>query len=345
MGRTALFLVMGLGMGMSAISFNISNTTERALENNYSYYKYMYARNLARTAIHAALRGFDRNTDPDTTKRVSFASGYFGITSARYSATPRDTIRMTAQGWFADTSYLIYTTLYRSTKPFPSINSAIGIRATPVTFNISGNPQIDGSNYDLTGTNLIGSGDVAGVATMNAVDSLSASLALGSNVLGSPPISVDTSTIDPLPFLEEYKLNADYVFNTPGTYASSQTWGSAGNPVIVYCNAGDDPTFSIKFSGGVIGYGILIIRGNLEFNGSFKFFGLVIVDGMNTQVKLGGGGTPQITGGIVVAGNAGAVIGLNGSGSSAKVRYSSQALANAKNIGKLRYYTIIDWYE
>lgn len=344
MGRTALFLVMGLGMAMAVISYNISGTTERALENNYTYYKYMYARNLARTAIHSALRGFDRNTDPDTTATITFANGSYRITSARYSASPRDTVWMTAKGTYADTNYTMYVQLYRSTKPFPGVNSAIGIRAAPVTFSVSGAPEVDGRNYDSTGTTLIGSGDLAGVATMNSTDSATVKTALGSGALGSPPVKVDTSTVDPLPFLEEYEQNADYTYNTPGTYPG-QTWGSAGNPVIVYCNAGDDTSFSIKFTGGVIGYGILVVRGNLQFNGNFKFFGLVVVDGFNTQVQLIGGGTPQVTGGIVVAGNAGAYIRLNGTGSNAKVRYSSQALTNSRNIGKLRYYQIVEWYE
>ena len=115
--------------------------------------------------------------------------------------------------------------------------------------------------------------------------------------------------------------------------------------MITYCNAGDDTNYSIKFTGGVVGYGILVVRGNIQFNGNFTFYGLVVVDGYNTQVQFNASGTPQVVGGVVIAGNAGASVTLKGSGSNAKVKYSSAALDQAKNIGKLRYYTILDWYE
>ena len=117
------------------------------------------------------------------------------------------------------------------------------------------------------------------------------------------------------------------------------------NPAIVYCNAGDDPAFSIKFSGNITGYGILVVRGDIQFNGSLDFYGLVVIDGFNTSVDLGASGTPKIVGGVIMAGNAGATVTLKGTAANAKVVYSSEALANARNIGKLRYYSILDWYE
>jgi len=42
---------------------------------------------------------------------------------------------------------------------------------------------------------------------------------------------------------------------------------------------------------------------------------------------------------------AGASITLRGTGANAKAVYSSEALKNSRNIGRLRYYTILDWYE
>jgi hypothetical protein len=203
---------------------------------------------------------------------------------------------------------------------------------------------VDGHNYDSTGTNLIGSGDVTGVATMNKADSTTVKNEGGANINGVPPVKSDTTTMDPLPYLDEYEANADYLYNNPGVY-SSITWGNANNPVIVYCNAGDDTSFSIKFTGNVTGYGILVVRGNVQFNGNFSFYGLVVVDGFNTIVQCGASGTPQIVGGLIIAGNAGASVTLKGTGTTGKVKYSSQALMKARNINKLRYYSIVEWYE
>jgi len=234
--------------------------------------------------------------------------------------------------------------LLRTTKPFPSVRSAIGVRATPVNFRVAGGAQVDGHNYDSTGTHLIGSGDVPGVTTMNRTDSTTVAVAGGTNLNGMPPVKVDTLTIDPLLYLDEYKANADYRYDAAGTF-SGATWGSEAAPAIVYCNAGDDTTFSIKFTGNVTGCGILVVRGNAQFNGNFCFYGLVIVDGFNTQVQFGASGTPQIVGSVLVAGNSSASVTLKGTGANAKVNYSSQALSRAKNIGKLRYYSILEWYE
>jgi hypothetical protein len=179
---------------------------------------------------------------------------------------------------------------------------------------------------------------------MNSADAGTVTSAAGSYIGGDPPVKVDDSTVDPKAFLDIYKNNADYVYNVSGTYGG-QSWGSASNPAIVFCNAGDDTSFSIKFTGGVVGYGILVVRGNVQFNGNLNFRGLVIVDGFNTVVSFGAAGTPAIVGGIIVAGNAGASIALKGTGANAKAVYSSEALKNARNIGRLRYYTILDWYE
>jgi hypothetical protein len=225
------------------------------------------------------------------------------------------------------------------------VGAAIGIRATPVNFSIAGHAEVDGHNYDSTGSSLVGSGDVTGVATMVKADSTTVKNAGGTNVMGVPPVKVDTSTIDPLPFLSEYRSSSDFAYNSSGTYPGNKTWGTMSNPAIVYCNAGDDTSFAIKFTGNITGCGVLVVRGNVQFNGDFLFTGLVIVDGFNTIVQFGASGNPQIVGGVIVAGNAGASVALKGTATTAKVKYSSDALKKARNIGKLRYYSIVEWYE
>ncbi len=343
MGRTALFLVLGLGMAMGYIGMHMYRTSELATEIQYAYMKYMNARNLARTSVHAALRTYDKNLTPATMVNTNFNGGTFRLDSLWTSAN-LDTLRMVTRGTYADTTYVMRVRLFRTTRPFPTVNGAISIRATPVSLSLSGHASVDGRNYDSTGTNLVGSGNLPGITTMISSDSAHVATAGGTNISGNPPVKVDTSTVDPLAFIDIYKNNADYFYNVAGTY-SGQTWGSVTNPVIVYCNAGDDTSFSIKFSGGCTGYGILIVRGNVQFTGNLSFFGLMVVDGFNTTVDFGAAGTPAIVGGIIVAGNAGASITLKGTGSNSKAVYSESALRSAKNIGKLRYYTILDWYE
>jgi len=339
MGRTSLLLVMGLAVVFGIIGISMRESADVLTVAQTGYEKYTFARNLARMAVHTTLRAYDRNL-PNIPSSGSFNGGTYTVSVI----ADGDTLWLTTVGTYADSSYTMKAKLLRTTKPFPGCNAAIGIRATPVNLSISGGAQVDGHNYDSTGTTLVGSGDLPGVATMNNTDSASVKSAGGSNINGVPPVKIDTSTIDPLPYLSEYKATADYTYDVAGTY-SGATWGSSSSPAIVYCNAGDDTTFSIKFTGGVVGYGILVVRGNVQFNGNFSFSGLVIVDGFNTKVQFGAAGTPQILGGLIVAGNAGASVTLKGTGANAKVKYSSQALARSKNIGKLRYYSILEWYE
>jgi hypothetical protein len=339
MGRTAVLLVIGLGIAFGFISNSIRSSVDILTETAVSYTNYSYARNLARTAIHATLRAYDRGLDPIPTTG-SFNGGTWNVNLT----TSADTLWIVSTGTYADSSYTMRVKLARSTKPFPAVNAAIGIRATPIDMNFSGHPNVDGRNWNADGTALVGSGDLPGVTTMNTAESAAVAHEGGSDITGSPAVKVDTSTIDPNPFLGEYMANADYIYNTTGTY-SGQTWGSATHPAIVYCNAGADTSFSIKFSGNVTGYGILVVQGNINFAGNFTFYGLVVVAGFNTQVEFSAMGTPQIIGGLVVAGNSGASVSLKGSGSNSKLKYSSAALDQARNISKLLYYKILSWYE
>ncbi len=339
MGRAAVLMVIGLGIAFGIISNSMRSSMNTLTAYEVSYNKYSFARDLARTAIHATLRAYDRGLNPIPTTGT-FNTGSWNV----QLTTVGDTLWMVSTGTYEDSSYTMNVELYRSTKPFPQSNSAIGIRAAPVNFKISGGASVDGHNWDITGTSLVGSGNKPGVTTMNVVDSTNVATAGGTNISGTPAVAVDTTTVDPNPFLAEYAANADYVYNTPGTY-SGATWGSASSPVIVYCNAGADTSFAIKFTGAVLGYGILVVQGNVQFNGNFQFYGLVVVSGFNTQVQFGASGTPQIVGGLIVAGNAGASVTLKGTGTGGKVKYSSAALNQAKNIGKLRYYKILSWYE
>jgi hypothetical protein len=344
MGRTAVLLVLGLGMAMGFIGLQIFKSGEAASATQYAYLKYMNARNLARAAVHTALRTYDRNQIPATGVATSLGGGSFELTSL-VSSTDGDTLRMATRGTYAESTYAIRLRLFRTTRPFPTVNGAISIRAKGVNFTVKGNPTVDGHNYDTTGTRT-GSGDLPGVSTMDGTDSASVKQAFATKGIldGTPPVDVDTTTVDPLKFLDIYRNNADFVYNTTGVFPG-QTWGTPASPVIVYCNPGDDTSFAIKFTGGVTGYGILVVRGNVQFNGNLSFRGLVVVDGFNTTVTFNAGGTPAVTGGIIIAGNKDAAITLNGTGAAAKCVYSSQALRQAMNIGKLRYYTILDWYE
>ncbi len=342
MGIRALITVMGMSfvLGLIAISIHRSNTS--AVENLSSYYKFSNARNIAHSGINLGLRYIDKN-DTSNAWYETMLGGKDSITAI----TSADTLWMTSKAWFTDTTYRIDVKLQRYPKPFPSVNAAIGIRATPVTFTTSGNVTLDGRNYTADGSTLVSDTTTykEGVGTWTSADSARVATS-GATISGSPPVTKDTTTPDPNYYINEYILNADYTYYTPGTIAGNLTWGSQSNPVIVVCNAGKDTSFSIKFSGSITGWGILVVMGNLAFTGGLSFHGLVVVSGINNTVQFSESGTPQIVGGLIVAGSAAASLSLKGTGSvGGKVKYSSDALNKAKNVNKLLAYKILSWYE
>ncbi len=348
MGRAAMLMVLALMMAFAYIGINMRSTSRDLTQAHSGYFMYTNARNLARTAIHRYLRYIDGI--PGYTGSP-ITSGTFGEGS--YAVTPTtsgDTLWLTSVGTYVDSSYTMKVKLLFTPKPFPMPSGAVGITAEPASMTFTGKATVDGHNWDSTGTTLTGSGDLPGVAVMTAADSanIAASGAVGTsdpNIAGSPAVAVNPNQVDPAAFIAEYEQSAHYYFNTPGNVSGNWTFGSASNPVIVVCNAGEDTSFYIRFTGSIIGHGILAINGNVKFAGGFEWYGLVVAYGIDNVVTFEMLGNPQIVGGVIVAGNQGASLTLKGTGTGGKVKYSSQALDKARRIGRLLYYSVLEWYE
>ena len=96
---------------------------------------------------------------------------------------------------------------------------------------------------------------------------------------------------------------------------------------IVYYNTsnGTLPTF-VKFTGGTSGCGILLVDGDLEINGSFSWYGVILVSG---SVTYSGGGNQNVTGGIVAGGTVTAQVAADDTiGGAAHIVYCSSAVNN-----------------
>jgi hypothetical protein len=68
---------------------------------------------------------------------------------------------------------------------------------------------------------------------------------------------------------------------------------------IVYFNMNGDKT--IKLAGGSRGAGILLVEGNLEINGGFTWYGIILATG---AVAYTGSGPKNVTGGVMAGENA-----------------------------------------
>jgi len=343
MGRTALLVVMAIAMVFGILGVTLRGSSRDLLDIHSAYFRYTNARNLARTAIHRYLRytdGIPGHTGAAATA-ANVAGGSYDITTSSVA----DTLWLESTGAYEDTTYQMNVKLLFTPKPFPKAEGAISIAATPAEVNWAGNAWVDGHNYNAAGTGLVGWGDMPGIALKNPADSADIANNGVGHIGGVPPVASSPTLADPGAFIDEYEQAAHYLFNTPGNVAGNWTFGNSTNPVIVICNAGADTNFSIRFTGNIVGYGILAINGNVKFSGGINWYGLIVAYGQNNIIDFQALGTPQIVGGVIVAGNAGATLTLKGTGAGGKVKYSSEALDKARRIGRLLYYSVIEWYE
>lgn len=134
------------------------------------------------------------------------------------------------------------------------------------------------------------------------------------SIIGSPPKV--TQTTHPLPTNLPIKEMLDYIkgdANFKYSYIENQTltgysdvWGRpishgsnlpityTGPMNIIYFNMNGDKTLTL--TGGSHGAGLLLIEGNLEVNGEFTWYGVILISG---EAVFTGGGQKNVTGGIL----------------------------------------------
>lgn len=351
MGRLAIILVLGLSMTVGYIGYTLNQSKTQFVTNVSGFDRFSNARNIAHTGVSMMLRRIDRGDtvimNPLPRGQTSLlvtnvVSGVCSVSIKLPNVAKPDTIALTSKSKYMDSTYTVKAVLVRTPVPFPTPYAAVSVRASPAKFTNDGQPIIDGRNYTVDGTSLKGSGDQAGIRCMTKADSITLSATWGFPQLnGNPkPPQVDPTIPDPSDYASVYINARDYYYPT-GTY-SNVTWGSSAAPVIVDCVT-PDTLETVKFQGNVEGWGILIVRGKLTITGTFKFHGLVlvyadnnVVDAINTDQNA------QIIGALILAGGPNTLLDSRGNST---VKFSSDALNQAKYIGKLLYYQVVSWYE
>lgn len=185
-----------------------------------------------------------------------------------------------------------------------------GIRASLTTqgsVNVSGNAVVNGADQNPTGWT---SCDVAGPPQAGVrTDSGLVTTEQNGVVAGSPPVMTDPSLADSsfttFGGATYAQLAARANVTLSGgtiTTAPVVTNGACDKSVLTNWGDGDNPTAPcgnyfpiIHITGpatlnGVQGQGILLVDGNLNVQGSYQFYGIVIVQG---EMKTAGGGTSE----------------------------------------------------
>jgi Tfp pilus assembly protein PilX len=119
---------------------------------------------------------------------------------------------------------------------------------------------------------------------------------------GNPALTGGTShgntNIDLQAYVDQFKVGANYTLTAD---VSGGTYGSSTNYVTVYADAeGTQADHELRLN-NVTGYGILIVKGDLQMAGNIDWHGLIIVTGVMTS--SGGGSNSKNIQGQVFAGS------------------------------------------
>ncbi len=187
--------------------------------------------------------------------------------------------------------------------PCPSLNPGAALYSErPV--------DLMGSSTYIQGKDACGTNDVPGVGiTLPQVPTDPVTISGSPTVEGTPPIQYNTPDRSLREMVDYLQKDANFTY----AYGSNQTltgysdlWGIpsgsgtttplsySGHLNIVYFNMAGNKT--LKLAGGSHGAGILLVDGNLEINGGFLWYGLIIVTG---AADFTGGGEKNITGGLM----------------------------------------------
>ncbi len=339
MGRIALLLVLSLTLTIGIISYSITTSKKFTVENVTGFDKYTTARNLSHTGVNLMLHRIDTDTafvsrlNGNQTQWVttSLTSGVCSVSVKLKNAAALDTVMLTSISHISDTTYRMNLTLQRFPKPFPTIGAPVSFTGSPVNFTMNGNPSIDGRDHLINGSLTASRAtDTVGVAVSTALDSVTVS-GYNSKITGDPTKIRVQSTDDPSAYVQEYINAAQQIF-TPGNYSGS--YGSQTNPIVGYVN-GD-----IHFGGNGSFYGVLVVNGSIDLQGTFDLYGLIICIGDSNTIGTSAG-TPEIHGGIIVAGD-NVKFTMKGT---ADATYSTEALNVARYTTRLLAYKVMKWYE
>ncbi|MBI1804527.1 MAG: hypothetical protein HY033_12455 [Ignavibacteriae bacterium] len=352
MGSNAVISVLGFIIIFTFATTTINKRNSQSYENTYGYVKYVTSRDIARNAIQVTLRKIDTLTVLSSSSFPVTGSLNGGTFAVNGEIINDSTVRLTSQSTFETTTYTIKTLMHRMHLNFePSkLKAALGVHPTPLgSFSMQGDKDtIDGRDHDLNGNLLLGSPDtVAGVAVMKKADSTTVYNGAQyptTNILGSPPIKVDSTIPNADSIGPKYKTIADYYFTNgkkkSDSVITSAAFGSASQPVIVYCDGGSTAN-GFKFN-SCVGWGILVVRGSLTFAGNTTWHGLIIEFGNAALTFDGSTGNAQLFGGLLIGGLPGTSYKLGGG---ARIFHSGSALSMAQNISTPFNYTFLDWYE
>ena len=241
----------------------------------------------ARIGANGVLNGYTSSTDDvPLVPSTSLVSGYSYVVYLTNDSTEGAANTTDANGKAVLTSI--------ATGPN---NAKVIVTTTVQLYTVStNNPAVVYSkdNVTLSGGALSINGNDAGncgggnIAPVYTKDPATTDLNGGPHLSGSPSTPQHgTIDFDLQALVDQFKIGADYTLTAD---QSGGTYGSSSNYVTVYADAEATQADHELRLNNVTGYGILIVKGNLQLAGNLNWHGLIIVTGILTSTGGGSDG-------------------------------------------------------
>jgi Tfp pilus assembly protein PilX len=170
--------------------------------------------------------------------------------------------------------------------------------SSPAALYSKDDVTLNGTSIHISGTNACDAS--TSIAPVYTVDPATTTQNGSPDLTGSPSAPQHgTTNIDIASYAETLKASAT---TTVTSDESGTSYGSSSNYVTVYSDATQQADGELRLN-NVTGYGILVVKGNLQLAGNIDWTGIILVTGVITS-SGGGSNSKNITGQIYAGSSA-----------------------------------------
>jgi hypothetical protein len=348
MGKSALIVVLGLGMIVSYFILKLNANSKENLSTTVNMFEQTQARLIANTGVEIYLEKL--YDDPSLINTTSSTQSLLNGTYVVKLEGTLPNVRVTSTADFEGIEHTSVADAFLEPITFPELPSGMYISANSVTTTkLTGDMNISGENHNPDGTLTGDSSEAVYGISVDSEDDKTAILdgiskpenvvglikATGS--IGYPSVEVTALGVDWGKVYQYVSNAADQTFI--GDISSGANLGTLAAPKITLVNAdaSGSGTITINKSSGA---GILVVNGDVKFAGNFSFQGIILCY-KSTDLSFQSTGTNQIVGGIIAAGKDVAIK----TAGTMNVKYSHEAIDDVKDNLKSDGFKILSWYE
>lgn len=283
MGKMLLLFVVGMGFVISMTSLNINRSNSDTFANAVTEYDEIQARLYAESALEIAIKELSLNSNYSGNQSITFNNGYGSITIQNSTSNLPD---RASAGLTTVKQINVVGRVNNKSITMKSIIQMPNVTANPPRFlqyavatgqnlSLNGNVSIHAdnsnvnanihtnSNFQMNGVNSIaGFLTHTGTAHSNPASRLNTNITPNVNPDGLSSHSQTAQIAIPDFNPDDYLAQATTVYNNNVTLSGNRSLGTKDNPQIIY--VGGDLTLS----GSITGYGVLIVKGNININGN-----------------------------------------------------------------------------